>query len=147
MEFLCYGEKWHLPAVQMVKTTCTESKKKNMTSRDTEAPIGRNRACVESIVWIPAKQYKQPCEKDFKTQKLMSDSLQIQENILTEYFTNSYNTDCYLCCCYWKPPLSWGYHLYPSPGSHNPCLMTCRMEGKTEREEQRAGECVGLGHQ
>ena len=40
----------HLPAVQMVKTTCTESKKKNMTSRDTEAPIGRNSACVESIV-------------------------------------------------------------------------------------------------
>lgn len=38
------------PAVQMVKTTCTESKKKNMTSRDTEAPMGRNRACVESIV-------------------------------------------------------------------------------------------------
>lgn len=37
-------------AVQMVKTTCTESKKKNMTSRDTEAPMGRNRACVESIV-------------------------------------------------------------------------------------------------
>lgn len=39
-----------LPAVQMVKTTWTESKKKNMTSRETEAPIGRKRACVESIV-------------------------------------------------------------------------------------------------
>lgn len=38
------------PAVQMVKTTCTESKKKNMTSRETEAPMGRNRACVESMV-------------------------------------------------------------------------------------------------
>lgn len=43
------------PAVQMVKTTCTESKKKNMTSRETEAPMGRNRACVESMVWIPAE--------------------------------------------------------------------------------------------
>lgn len=43
-------ERFHLPAVQMVKTTCTESKKKNMTSRDTEAPMGRNRACVESMV-------------------------------------------------------------------------------------------------
>lgn len=40
----------HSPAVQMVKTTCTESKKKNMTSRDTEAPMGRNSACVESMV-------------------------------------------------------------------------------------------------
>lgn len=39
-----------LPAVQMVKTTWTESKKKNMTSRETEAPIGRKRACVESMV-------------------------------------------------------------------------------------------------
>lgn len=39
-----------LPAVQMVKTTWTESKKKNMTSRETEAPMGRKRACVESIV-------------------------------------------------------------------------------------------------
>lgn len=48
--FLCYVEERHSPAVQMVKTTCTESKKKNMTSRDTEAPMGRNRACVESIV-------------------------------------------------------------------------------------------------
>lgn len=38
------------PAVQMVKTTWTESKKKNMTSRDTEAPMGRNSACVESMV-------------------------------------------------------------------------------------------------
>lgn len=38
------------PAVQMVKTTCTESKKKNMTRRDTEAPMGRKSACVESMV-------------------------------------------------------------------------------------------------
>lgn len=58
VEFLCHVRERRLPAVQMVKTTCTESKKKNMTSRDTEAPMGRNRACVESIVWIPAKQNK-----------------------------------------------------------------------------------------
>lgn len=44
-----------VPAVHMVNTTWTESKKKNMTSRDTEAPMGRNSACVESMVWIPAK--------------------------------------------------------------------------------------------
>lgn len=55
---LCCAIKEHVPAVQMVKTTCTESKKKNMTSRDTEAPIGRNRACVESIVWMPEKEKK-----------------------------------------------------------------------------------------
>lgn len=56
VEFLCRVQERHLPAVQMVKTTCTESKKKNMTSKDTEAPMGRNRACVESMVWIPAKK-------------------------------------------------------------------------------------------
>lgn len=47
---VCVKQKCVLPAVQMVKTTWTESKKKNMTSRETEAPIGRKRACVESIV-------------------------------------------------------------------------------------------------
>ncbi len=39
----------------MVNTTWTESKKKNMTSRDTEAPMGKNSACVESMVWIPVQ--------------------------------------------------------------------------------------------
>lgn len=43
----------HLPAVHIVKTTWTESKKKNITRRETDAPIGRNSAWVESIVWIP----------------------------------------------------------------------------------------------
>lgn len=56
--FPCCVQERQLPAVQMVKTTWTESKKKNMTSRDTDAPMGRNSACVESIVWIPAKQDK-----------------------------------------------------------------------------------------
>lgn len=48
---------WHVPAVHMVNTTWTESKKKNMTSRDTEAPMGRNSACVESMVWIPVQTH------------------------------------------------------------------------------------------
>ena len=46
----------HLPAVHIVKTTGTESKKKNITRRETDAPIGRNRAWVESIVWIPERE-------------------------------------------------------------------------------------------
>ncbi|KAG7282592.1 hypothetical protein CRUP_018711 [Coryphaenoides rupestris] len=36
-------------SASMVNTTWTESKKKNMTSRDTEAPMGRNSAWVESM--------------------------------------------------------------------------------------------------
>lgn len=48
---VCEAMWWlYIPAVQMVKTTWTESKKKNMTSRETEAPMGRKRACVESMV-------------------------------------------------------------------------------------------------
>ena len=35
----------------MANTSCIESKKKNMTSREMEAPIGRKRAWVESNVW------------------------------------------------------------------------------------------------
>lgn len=45
-----------LPAVHIVKTTWTESKKKNMTRRETDAPIGRNRAWVESMVWMPGEE-------------------------------------------------------------------------------------------
>ena len=40
-----------LLAVQMANTSCIESKKKNMTRREMEAPMGRKRACVESNVW------------------------------------------------------------------------------------------------
>lgn len=42
--------------------------------------------------------------------------------------------DTYTHCCWcrcWN--LAWGYRLYPSPGSHSPCLMICRREGKRER--------------
>ena len=41
----------HSLAVQMAKTSCIESKKKNMTRREMEAPMGRNSAWVESNVW------------------------------------------------------------------------------------------------
>lgn len=47
-------EETQSPAVHIVKTTWTESKKKNITRRDTDAPMGRNNAWVESMVWIPA---------------------------------------------------------------------------------------------
>lgn len=37
-------------AVQMAKSICMESKKKNMTRREMEAPSGRHRACIVSSV-------------------------------------------------------------------------------------------------
>lgn len=37
-------------AVQTAKRSCIESKKKNMTSRETEAPSGRQSACMVSSV-------------------------------------------------------------------------------------------------
>ena len=42
-----------MTAVQMANSICIESKKKNMTSREMEAPRGRHMACRESKVWIP----------------------------------------------------------------------------------------------
>ena len=42
-----------MTAVQMANSICIESKKKNMTSREMEAPRGRHMACSESKVWIP----------------------------------------------------------------------------------------------
>ena len=42
-----------MTAVQMANNICIESKKKNMTSNDTEAPNGKHIACNESKVWIP----------------------------------------------------------------------------------------------
>lgn len=35
----------------MANKVCMESKKKNMTRRETEAPRGRQRACIVSKVW------------------------------------------------------------------------------------------------
>ena len=37
----------------MANNICIESKKKNMTSNDTDAPNGKHIACNESKVWIP----------------------------------------------------------------------------------------------
>ena len=42
-----------ITAVQIANNICIESKKKNMTSKDIEAPNGRHIACIESSVWIP----------------------------------------------------------------------------------------------
>ena len=39
--------------VQMANSICMESKKKNMTSSEIEAPSGRHMAWRESSVWIP----------------------------------------------------------------------------------------------
>ena len=42
-----------ITAVQIANNICIESKKKNMTSNDIEAPNGRHIACIESSVCIP----------------------------------------------------------------------------------------------
>ena len=42
-----------MTAVQIANSICIESKKKNMTSKDIEAPNGRHIACMESRVCIP----------------------------------------------------------------------------------------------
>ena len=39
-----------MTAVQIANNICIESKKKNMTSNDIEAPNGRHIACIESSV-------------------------------------------------------------------------------------------------
>ena len=42
-----------ITAVHIANNICIESKKKNMTSSDIEAPNGRHIACIESRVCIP----------------------------------------------------------------------------------------------
>lgn len=37
-------------AVQTAKRSCIESKKKNMTRRETDAPSGKHKACIVSSV-------------------------------------------------------------------------------------------------
>ena len=49
-----------MTAVQMANNICIESKKKNMTSRETEAPRGKHIACSESRVWIPLDPFDSP---------------------------------------------------------------------------------------
>lgn len=46
----------YLPAVQTAKTSCRESKNKNMMRRESEAPSGRNMAWYESKVETSAKR-------------------------------------------------------------------------------------------
>lgn len=41
-----------------------ESKKKNITSRDMEAPSGRHMACKESRVWMPLADEEEVDEAD-----------------------------------------------------------------------------------
>ena len=45
-----------MTAVQEAKSICMESKKKNMTRREMEAPSGRHMACRESRVWMPLEE-------------------------------------------------------------------------------------------
>jgi len=42
-----------MTAVQLAKSICRESKKKNRTRSEMEAPKGRHMACNESKVWMP----------------------------------------------------------------------------------------------
>ncbi len=42
-----------ITAVHMANNNCIESKKKNITNREMEAPTGRHIACSESRVWTP----------------------------------------------------------------------------------------------
>lgn len=44
----------HLLAVHTANSICMESKKKNITSREIEAPSGKHNACVVSKVAKPA---------------------------------------------------------------------------------------------
>lgn len=48
--------KIHVLAVHIAKSICIESKKKNMTSKDIEAPKGRHKAWIVSRVWTSAKK-------------------------------------------------------------------------------------------
>lgn len=50
----------NLLAVQTANNICMESKKKNITSSDTEAPRGKHSACVVSNVANPLSEKKPP---------------------------------------------------------------------------------------
>ena len=42
-----------ITAVQIAKSICMESKKKNITNNEMDAPKGKHIACKESKVWMP----------------------------------------------------------------------------------------------
>lgn len=47
---------WYLLAVQTANNICIESKKKNITSNDIDAPSGRQSACIVSnVANLPGK--------------------------------------------------------------------------------------------
>jgi hypothetical protein len=49
-ETILYQNTYHLLAVQIANNICIESKKKNITSRDIDAPKGKHNACIVSRV-------------------------------------------------------------------------------------------------
>ena len=57
---------------QHSKLTCMESKKKNMTRSDMEAPSGRHMACNESSVWMPLPPDEEACEEVDEAESLQS---------------------------------------------------------------------------
>lgn len=48
-------QKTNLLAVHIANNICIESKKKNMTNSDIEAPRGKHKACIVSSVWTSRK--------------------------------------------------------------------------------------------
>ena len=54
-----------ITAVQIANSICMESKKKNITSKETEAPNGKHMACKESSVWIPDEDVDSLLEHSF----------------------------------------------------------------------------------
>jgi hypothetical protein len=49
-ETVLYQNTHHLLAVQIANNICIESKKKNITSREIDAPKGKHNACIVSRV-------------------------------------------------------------------------------------------------
>lgn len=48
----------NLLAVHIANNICMESKKKNITNNDIEAPKGKHNACIVSKVWTSVKKRK-----------------------------------------------------------------------------------------
>jgi len=48
-------KKINLLAVHIANNICIESKKKNITNSDIEAPRGKHKACIVSNVWTSIK--------------------------------------------------------------------------------------------
>ena len=59
-----------LPAVINVNSSCNESKKKNIINKLNEAPNGRSKAWLDSMVWPVRKQRHYYLDKEQKTRSL-----------------------------------------------------------------------------